>query len=192
MLGAGQIGCCVAHLLASVGNYQIILADINTSEIVKQVSQHKNISFHNLDINDQQQTLRFCQEQNAVAICCCLPFTFNLAVAKIAVKLKMHYFDLTEDRLSAQAIQALETSPKQVMISQCGLAPGLVNLLVNHYVNDFKKIFQRYYYTYQFKVANTHLKVNLRLSLRRIFYTTVFNVRLSYCWRWFVWGCVCA
>lgn len=137
VLGAGQIGCCVAYLLDFIGDYEVFLADKYFSDFSKNVLKKSSVKDNIIDVSDESATYDFCHSVKADAICCCLPFNYSLHVAKVAYNLGINYFDLTEDIVSSKAIRALNYKPNQVMISQCGLAPGLVNMLVNNYAKDF-------------------------------------------------------
>jgi saccharopine dehydrogenase-like NADP-dependent oxidoreductase len=63
------------------------------------------------------------------AVLSCLPYHLNAGVAAAAHGLGLHYFDLTEDVPTTQAIIGLSTTSKGVMAPQCGLAPGFVGIV---------------------------------------------------------------
>jgi len=63
------------------------------------------------------------------AILSCLPYHLNIAVATAAHKAGIHYFDLTEDVPTTNAIIELATSAKGLMAPQCGLAPGFIGIV---------------------------------------------------------------
>jgi saccharopine dehydrogenase-like NADP-dependent oxidoreductase len=63
------------------------------------------------------------------AVLSCLPPRANLRVATAAHAAGIHYFDLTEDVATAQAIGELSTSARALMAPQCGLAPGFISIV---------------------------------------------------------------
>jgi len=63
------------------------------------------------------------------AILSCLPFHLNIAVATAAHKAGIHYFDLTEDVPTTNAIIELAKTAKGLMAPQCGLAPGFIGIV---------------------------------------------------------------
>ena len=63
------------------------------------------------------------------AVLSCLPYHLNTEVAKAAHAAGIHYFDLTEDVPTTNAIIELSNSSKGLMAPQCGLAPGFVGIV---------------------------------------------------------------
>jgi|GEM_PF-3477601 len=59
------------------------------------------------------------------AVLSCLPFQLNEAIATAAHAAGIHYFDLTEDVATTNAILELSKTSKGLMAPQCGLAPGV-------------------------------------------------------------------
>ncbi len=74
------------------------------------------------------------------AVVSCLPYNLNLAVAKTAYELGIHYFDLTEDVATTAAIREMATTAKGVMIPQCGLAPGFIGIVGSQLTKSFTKL----------------------------------------------------
>jgi len=66
---------------------------------------------------------------DADAVVSCLPYHLNLTIAKAAHARGVHYFDLTEDVPTTQAIRAMSVSGDSVMAPQCGLAPGFIGIV---------------------------------------------------------------
>ncbi|HBD33503.1 MAG TPA: saccharopine dehydrogenase, partial [Cupriavidus sp.] len=50
-------------------------------------------------------------------------------VAKVAARLGVHYFDLTEDVAATRVIRELGRSARAVLMPQCGLAPGFIGVV---------------------------------------------------------------
>ena len=63
------------------------------------------------------------------AVLSCLPYHLNKAVAQSAHGLGKHYFDLTEDVPTTQAIIDMSQDARAVMAPQCGLAPGFIGIV---------------------------------------------------------------
>jgi saccharopine dehydrogenase-like NADP-dependent oxidoreductase len=59
----------------------------------------------------------------------CLPYNLNLPIARVAHELGIHYFDLTEDVPTTEAIREMAKTAKGLMAPQCGLAPGLIGIV---------------------------------------------------------------
>lgn len=61
------------------------------------------------------------------AVVSCLPHQLNLLVARRAARLRVHYFDLTEDVGTATEVARLaDRVPGVLFAPQCGLAPGFI------------------------------------------------------------------
>lgn len=63
------------------------------------------------------------------AVLSCLPYHLNARVAAAAHARGLHYFDLTEDVPTTNAIRELSRTSRGVMAPQCGLAPGFVGIV---------------------------------------------------------------
>ncbi len=63
------------------------------------------------------------------AVLSCLPYRINRRIATAAHAQGRHYFDLTEDVATTQAIIDLSTTSRGLMAPQCGLAPGFVGIV---------------------------------------------------------------
>lgn len=77
---------------------------------------------------------------NYDAVVSALPFFLNKAVAKVAHKKSMHYFDLTEDVDTTNYIRDLSKTSTSVMAPQCGLAPGLIGIVGADLANKFDRL----------------------------------------------------
>ena len=64
----------------------------------------------------------------------------NLPVAKAAHQLGIHYFDLTEDVPTTNAIREMSKTSKGVMAPQCGLAPGYIGIIGANLYKKFTKV----------------------------------------------------
>ncbi len=70
----------------------------------------------------------------------CLPYNLNLPIARIAHELGIHYFDLTEDVPTTEAIREMAKTAKGVMAPQCGLAPGLIGIVGSDLAKRFDRL----------------------------------------------------
>jgi len=74
------------------------------------------------------------------AVVSCLPYHLNLTIAKAAHAQGVHYFDLTEDVPTTQAIRKMSASGKGVMAPQCGLAPGFIGIVGASLTTEFETL----------------------------------------------------
>ena len=71
------------------------------------------------------------------AVLSCLPYRINRRVATAAHARGIHYFDLTEDVPTTDAIRELSKTSRAIMAPQCGLAPGFVGIVGSDQVAAF-------------------------------------------------------
>ncbi len=71
------------------------------------------------------------------AVLSCLPYHLNKDVAAAAHASGLHYFDLTEDVPTTQAIREMAGTASAVMAPQCGLAPGFIGIAGAHLAEQF-------------------------------------------------------
>lgn len=74
------------------------------------------------------------------AVASAMPYNLNLNIAKVAHKNGIHYFDLTEDVPTTNAIMQLSKTATAVMAPQCGLAPGLIGIVGAHLAKRFTRL----------------------------------------------------
>jgi saccharopine dehydrogenase-like NADP-dependent oxidoreductase len=135
VIGAGKIGSLVAYLLSQSKNYDVHLGD-NHKENIK---AHRSFKTFFLDANDQNALSDYIKKNKIEALVSCLPFYCNIAIAKVAAAQHIHYFDLTEDVHTTEAVTALakKSSQKNVFVPQCGLAPGFISIITHHLMHAF-------------------------------------------------------
>ncbi len=90
------------------------------------------------DIHDQSLLERTIPQFDAVVSC--MPYNLNLSIARIAHAHGVHYFDLTEDVPTTEAIMQMSLTAKAVMAPQCGLAPGLIGIIGANLAHRFTKL----------------------------------------------------
>jgi len=129
-MGLGKVGSLVGTLLS----------DLFTVTGFDQGQPFEKLPFKTLTGNttDSKQLETFLKDKEAVVSC--LPYHLNLSVAKAAHRLGIHYFDLTEDVATTDAIRLLADSSEGVMAPQCGLAPGYIGIVGADLCKRFDKI----------------------------------------------------
>ena len=113
VIGNGKIGRAVASLLRSE-NFSVTVADAVAHPDCVQ-----------LDATDEKQVEHFVSDKDAII--CAGPYHITKPVATVCAKLDKAYFDPTEDTEMAEYINTCTNS--QTMMTQCGLAPGAVNII---------------------------------------------------------------
>ncbi|WP_271424677.1 saccharopine dehydrogenase family protein [Aequorivita sinensis] len=130
VLGMGKVGSLVATLLSSKfhveGMDQYEAKEKFPFEIVKgDVSNDKNIR-------------DFLKDKDAVVSC--LPYFLNIKIAETAFDMGVHYFDLTEDVPTLNAILKMSENSNSVLAPQCGLAPGFIGILGAGLYSKFSEV----------------------------------------------------
>lgn len=129
VLGMGKVGSLVGTLLSQkftvVGMDQREITDLPFTVKEGDVSDEKTIR----DLLADKQ-----------AVVSCLPYFLNIKIAEIAAELGVHYFDLTEDVPTLNAILKMSEKSNAVMAPQCGLAPGFIGILAAGLYNQFDEI----------------------------------------------------
>jgi len=130
VFGMGKVGTLVGILL----NKRFAVTGFD-----KQIpSQHPGFDCIQGDINDLTLLNKTIPQFDAVVSC--MPYNLNLPIARIAHAHGVHYFDLTEDVPTTQAILEMSTTAKGVMAPQCGLAPGLIGIIGADLAKRFTKL----------------------------------------------------
>jgi saccharopine dehydrogenase-like NADP-dependent oxidoreductase len=139
LLGAGTIGRMIATLLSQSGDYQVRVADSDANAL-KRLHEKLGVDTVVLDASNESQLK---SAMNGIqAVISALTFRLNPTVAKVALAQGISYFDLTEDVETTAAVRAMAGSakPGQILMPQCGLAPGFVGIVANHLANKFEKL----------------------------------------------------
>jgi saccharopine dehydrogenase-like NADP-dependent oxidoreductase len=118
IIGKGNIGWAIKQLLKD--DYEIKHGDITEG----------------LDARDIEQVREFLKGMDAVISAG--PFAINKNIGTIAAEMGIGYFDLTEDVETTEFIRSIDTS--SVMMPQCGLAPGAINICAAGMMSQFDKV----------------------------------------------------
>jgi saccharopine dehydrogenase-like NADP-dependent oxidoreductase len=142
ILGAGKIGSLISGLLASSGNYQVQLADVDGSvaEAVVRAHAAPGLSAHALNAKQRSALEQHLAKHPADAVISSLPFYCNVTVAEAARSAGVHYFDLTEDVEVTRSVRAIATGASQAFVPQCGLAPGFISIAAAELIKHFEEL----------------------------------------------------
>ncbi len=131
VLGLGKIGSLAATLLHQSG-FEVTGLD------AKLPNKSFPFSTSKLDLSSNSNLDDIFKPFDAVLSC--LPYHLNIEIAKCAHDLGLHYFDLTEDVPTTNAILELSKTAKAIMAPQCGLAPGFIGIVGAHLAEQFDDI----------------------------------------------------
>ncbi|MBS0325893.1 MAG: L-lysine dehydrogenase, partial [Proteobacteria bacterium] len=120
VLGLGKVGTLAAKLLHE-GGFDVTGLDNRMPQEALPFVVHEA----NLVSDDGVRAAT----QGFDAVLSCLPYRINQGIATAAHARGIHYFDLTEDVPTTQAIINLSKTARGLMAPQCGLAPGFVGIV---------------------------------------------------------------
>jgi len=120
VLGLGKVGTLAAKLLHA-GGFDVTGFDSRPP--------HETLPFtvRSADVGADDGVRAATQGFDAVLSC--LPYRINKRIAAAAHERGIHYFDLTEDVPTTDAIRELSKTSRGLMAPQCGLAPGFVGIV---------------------------------------------------------------
>lgn len=141
VIGAGKIGSLIAFLLANSNDYTVYLADIHpTNPFEHRLSDIPTVQYVQLDAKDTNAISAFIKKHKIEAAISSLPFYCNVPIAKVAAENHIHYFDLTEDVQTTEAVLEISKKSNHAFVPQCGLAPGFISIVANHLMKNFPKL----------------------------------------------------
>lgn len=140
--GAGTIGTLICSLLVNSGDYEVYLVDNNVSHL--NLPPHEHLHIESLDVTDARRLRSYLRQNEITVTISSLPFFYNVGVAEAAAELDINYFDLTEDVAVTEAIRKIAEGKQQAFVSQCGVAPGFINIVANHLMQQFDQIHETY------------------------------------------------
>lgn len=124
IIGNGKIGRAVASLLRSE-NFKVVVADsVEGPDVIQ------------LDGTNPQQVEKFIRDKDGIVSCG--PYFINMVIAEQCAKLNKAYFDPTEDTEIAEYVSSCTNT--ETMMTQCGLAPGAVNIIAADLIKQFDSV----------------------------------------------------
>ena len=141
MLGGGKVGSLIACLLSGTGEYELHVGD-SESDAIRRIEELgcPNLYVHSLDALNRTVLENFLESQELDAIVSCLPYYCNFTVAEMALKYRLHYFDLTEDVEVSRFIAKISSNAGTAFVPQCGLAPGFISIIANDLMTHFEEL----------------------------------------------------
>lgn len=130
VLGLGKVGHLVAELLQTQG-----FAATGADRTLPPESSYPALE---LDVSDMGECRRTIKGFDAVLSC--LPYDFNIHIARMAAEERVHYFDLTEDVPTTKAIISIAEEADSVLAPQCGLAPGFIGIVGASLASRFDRV----------------------------------------------------
>jgi lysine 6-dehydrogenase len=140
VLGAGRQGIAAAYDLARFGDAQrVVLADAEfdraqaAAERVNQLAGRAAAEGMALDVRDENAVAK-ALKGNHVALSA-VPYFFNLALTKIAIKSGVSFCDLGGHTETVRLQHGLDSEAKRAgvrVIPDCGMGPGMGNTLAVH------------------------------------------------------------
>lgn len=143
ILGAGMQGrACAFDMLRQDGVTEVLLADASDAGLAsaKRFLKHKNARFAKADASKPEQVLRLAKGRDALVSC--VPYFFNLGLAKAAVKNKVHFVDLGGSTPVVLKELALDKAAKKAgvgIVPDCGLGPGMTNIIGAAAIRDLDR-----------------------------------------------------
>ncbi len=139
LLGAGKIGRTIAKLLASSGDFDVLVGDSDPDSL-QRVRAQSNVEVVRLDADDRPAIATAVRGRGAVISA--LSYRHNPAVASVALDAGVSYFDLTEDLATTRRVTQISTAavPGQIFMPQCGLAPGFVSIAAQRLTESFDSL----------------------------------------------------
>ncbi|MXY57245.1 MAG: NAD(P)H-binding protein [Gammaproteobacteria bacterium] len=137
LVGAGKIGQTICHFLNESGSYRVTLVDSDPKRL-DHAPDHPGLAKRRIDVTDVDALAQTLADHFAVINAG--PFFLTEAVARAAVRSRLHYLDLTEDIASARAVRELARCADKALIPQCGLAPGFVSVVANDIADRFESL----------------------------------------------------
>lgn len=134
VLGRGQVGRAIIHTLLNLGKNVVSLdcspKDLSHFSIVEDIS---NKSFFDLDKGDREEL------KNCDCVISTLPYFLNVNAADFFIKYHVPYFDLGGSNITSLNINKLASRNKSLVMTDVGLAPGIVNIWAEEGADILKK-----------------------------------------------------
>lgn len=112
------------------------LFQIGTEEL-----PYKDTNYLQADITKDIDIInKYIQDHNIEVLINCLPHMLNRQAVDLAKRHHCHYYDLTEDTDDANYARGQLAGRNELCLSQCGLAPGLVNIIAACLIRQYDKV----------------------------------------------------
>ena len=118
IIGSGNIGWAIRKLLKD--DYEVKSGDLRDG----------------MDATSKSQVREFLKDQSAVISAG--PYAVNKNIADVASDMGIGYFDLTEDVSTTEYVKSKKSN--SVLIPQCGLAPGAINICAAEMITEFDEV----------------------------------------------------
>ena len=133
VLGAGLQGsACAYDLLRQPEVERVTLADLHPGRLPPFLKRAKNRRLKLRTLNAKSGPALRAALKGHDAVMCALPYYFNYAVARAAVRAGVHYSDLGGNTAIVMKQKQLDRAARKrgvSVIPDCGLAPGMVNII---------------------------------------------------------------
>lgn len=144
VLGGGSQGPAAAFDLVQRAQVErVVVADRDLGHPAPFLAPQMGarLEFRALDARDPAQVREAMQDADAVL--CALPYTFNLQMAALAVEAGAHYCDLggnTEIVERQRGLDARAVGTGVSVLPDCGVAPGMVNILAQGGIDALDRV----------------------------------------------------
>jgi len=133
VIGAGMQARAVAYDLVRQSDVEEVrVCDVDSSRLLgmKRMLRSEKVRTYTADAGDRKRMAELIEPCD-VAVSC-VPYFFNLGLARAAVAARTHFCDLGGNNDVVHAELALGTQAKKAgvtVVPDCGLAPGMVSIL---------------------------------------------------------------
>lgn len=141
ILGAGMMGHAIAYDLCKYSQFEkIIIVDKDKKNLqsAEKFLGNNQVEFLEIDVKNTSKMKEYFKNVD-IAISA-LPYTFNYALAELAVETQTHFLDLGGNNDIVNREKSLCEKAKKMnvtLIPDCGLAPGLVSIITRDIVENF-------------------------------------------------------
>lgn len=144
VLGAGNIGSLISVLLSNYveNDYNVHLLSAHFQGSLEDYN-HRGIHAVAFNVADSDALGQYVKDNDIHAIVSALPYSLNKDVANVAAENGVHYFDLTEDvsvKNHLVALSKMHGKKCPILMPQCGLAPGFINIVGAHLIRQFEHV----------------------------------------------------
>lgn len=142
IIGAGNIGSLISSMFSYYDDYKVFVIskdlDVNNYKFLLE----KGVYLTPMDVADEHNFEIYIRAMKIDIIVSALPYEFNKLVSTIALRNDISYYDLTEDVTVKNHLLKLtkNNNINSIVMPQCGLAPGFINIIGNHLMKEFDQV----------------------------------------------------